>query len=131
MDKYIIFSTPMVWVLLSVVVLTYVVETVLHKLICGYQKKIDKMVNNAQTEQIKYKIDYYNAAQDFKKISNLTTALAATRILSVVVMLINLAIHVSGFIGLLLIKATLEEMLFLLMLSIAIALTANRIKGEE
>jgi len=131
MDEYIIFSTPMVWVLLSVVVLMYVVETVLHILISRYQKKIDAMVSNAQTEQIKYKIDYYNAAQDFKRISSLSTALAAMKILSLIATVINLAVHVSGFIGLLFIKAKLEETLFLLMISIALALTANRIKGEE
>lgn len=131
MDKYIIFSTPMVWVLLSVVVLAYVVETVLHRLISAYRKKIDTMVSNAQKEQIKYKIDYYNAAQDFKKISSLSTALAVMKICSVTVALINLAVHVSGFIGLLFIKAKLEETLFLLIISIALALTANRIKGEE
>lgn len=131
MDEYIIFSTPMVWVLLSVVVLMYVVETVLHILISRYQKKIDTMVSNAQTEQIKYKIDYYNAAQDFKRISSLSTALAAMKILSLIATVINLAVHVLGFIGLLFIKAKLEETLFLLMISIALALTANRIKGEE
>lgn len=131
MDKYIIFSTPMVWVLLSVAVLMYVVEAVLHKLICVYLQRVDDMVSNAQREQIKYKIDYYNAAQDFKRISNLTTALAVMRLLATIFTLVNLAVHVSGFIGLIIIKASLEEVLFLLMLSIALALTANRIKGEE
>ena len=130
MDKYIIFSTPMVWVLLSVIAAIYVVDTVLNRIIFCFQKKVDILVSSAQTEQVRYKIDYYNAVKEFQKIKGLSTALPIMRFFSFIITLGNLALHIWELLLLLTVKAKPEEVLFLLMISIALALTSNGIKRE-
>ena len=130
MENYIIFKSPMVWVLLSAIAAIYVADTVLNRFIFSYQKKVDYFVNAAQTEQVRYKLDCYNAAREFQKISSLSFSLNIMRFCTMLITVANLALHVWEMIYLLTIKAKPEEVLFLLMISIALALTSNGIKKE-
>ena len=130
MDKYIIFSTPMVWVLLSVIAAIYFADTVLNRVIFSFQSKVDLLVHDAQTAQVKFKIDCYNAVSEFQKISSLSFYLAIMRFSTVIITLANLGLHIGELVLLLTVKATPEEVLFLLMISIALALTSNGIKRE-
>ena len=131
MDKYIIFSKPMVWVILSVIAAIYIADTVLNRFIFSCQKRIDMLVSRAQTEQIKFKIDYYNAASEFQKISALSFRLSIMKFITAVITLAGLGLHIWELILLLTIKAKPDEVLFLLMISIALALTSNGLKRED
>ena len=118
MDKFVIFSKPVVWILLSVIVLLYVADVVLSKYISKLRASLADKEAGSDAESLG--VEYYQSLINVNKIQMISHVIAG----------INIAVHVGEFVCMLLIKATPAEILFLLMISSALVLTANRIKGE-
>ena len=119
MGDLVIFSKPVIWIILSVIVIMYAVDVV----ICKYKAKFSARVKEIESlgEESRVRGDYYVALLSVSKYGTFSSVVAG----------INMALHVGMLVALLLVKATPAEMLFLIMISVACALTANRIKGEE
>ena len=119
MDDLVIFSKPAVWIILSVIVVMYAIDVI----ICRFKAKFSAQLKGfeAQSEDAQLSGDYYRALLTVSKYGMFSSVVAG----------VNMALHVGMLVTLMLVKATPAEMLFLIMVSVACALTANRIKGEE
>lgn len=118
MDKFVIFSKPLVWVLLTLIIVAYVGDAALHKLILHLRTRTKE--SECRERDVTGEREYYLLLIKLSRAELFKNILAA----------VNLALHLAAFAYMLFIKASLEEMLFLLMISVALALTVSRIKKE-
>ncbi len=119
MDGTVIFSKPLVWVLMALIVAAHIGDAVLYKLILHLRTRAKK--SECRERDGSGEREYYLLLIKLSRAELFKNILAAA----------NLALHLAAFIYMLFIKASPEEMLFLLMISVALALTVSRIKKEE
>lgn len=121
MDSFVIFQNkPIIWIILSVIVIMYVIDAALGIVGKRMRATIKGIEENGE-ENVIDKREYYLSLINISRLN----------ICSAIVAVVNLLLHVGEFVCLLFIKATLAEIMFLLMISIALALTVNNIKGED
>ena len=119
MGDLVIFSKPVIWIILSVIVVMYAVDVIICKIKAKYSARVKEI--EALDEGAQAGGEYYLALLSASKLGTFSSVAAG----------VNMALHVGMLVALLLVKATPAEMLFLIMVSVACALTASRIKGEE
>ena len=107
MDDLVIFKNALVWILLAVIAASYVVDVVVSRLVG--KKRAEALAIKTQAEEINPEGqlggEYYQAVLKAERLGFISTAAAG----------IGMLIHLGMFATLLCIKATLKEMLFLLM----------------
>lgn len=116
MDTFVIFSKPLVWVLITLIVAAYVGDAVTDRLIPRFRARTEKLKEEAPLGE-----EYALSLVELGKLQLLRSVIAVT----------NMLVHFGEFIYMLFIKATLPEMLFMLMISVALALTVSRIRKWE
>lgn len=124
MDNLVIFqSKPIniaIWIIFAGIVLMHVTDALLGlaaKRARATVKRVEKSVDANALDKREYYLSLINVSR--------------LNIFSSIFAVLNLLLHVGEFVCLLYVKATLAEIMFLLMISSAIALTVNKIKGEE
>ena len=121
MDKLVIFSKPVIWVMLSFIVAMYIADVILNRLLSKRRAQIEEFKVQGESNSDQNSVGYYRLLINIGRL----------KVFSVITAAINMVFHVMQLVALLYIKAKPEEVLFILLISIALALTVNMIKAEE